>query len=301
MLINSMPPEILKMKISSITEFLSISQNNEEEINFQSRNCIYFNFIILSLGFSLFKEEDTSKNLRLVLFDLKQIKEKILDSQQNLSHNKIQVSNDKNGGAEVNKNLLTKDKENNKISDLNKNKEMQDGTPCFSKTKSHKELRITHKKLNFKELNEKGTKNSEENEENKKLNKGKTENKSNDTLQNSTSQVNFLSNLPKTKSTKLNDIKTFVSRYRSPSPIISKKSKNHTNQIFLRQKSDSNLNFNMPIVPFTPVKNDNKSNTPTISNILNTNNSKAKSNNMKTPTMNKENTPNPNTNLPWYP
>jgi len=40
MLINSMPSEILKMKISSITEFLSSSQNNEEEIDFKSRNCI---------------------------------------------------------------------------------------------------------------------------------------------------------------------------------------------------------------------------------------------------------------------
>lgn len=153
--------------------------------------------------------------------------------------------------------------------------------------------------MNFIESNEKETKNSEENEETNNLNKGKTGNQSNDIQQNNT--ANFFSNLPKTKSTKLIDIKTFVSRYRSPSPIITKKSKNLTNHNFIKQKSDSNLNFNVPVIPFTPVKNDNKSNTSNISNIFNTNNSKAKSNNRKTPTMNKENTHSPNTNQPWYP
>ena len=100
-------------------------------------------------------------------------------------------------------------------------------------------------------------------------------------------------NLPKTKSTKLKDIKTFASRYRSPSPIITKKTKQlHTNQNFVKLKSDSDLyNTVGGSVPFTPVKHENKSHL---------NNSKPKSNNVKTPNNNK-NHQSPITSLPWLP
>lgn len=203
----------------------------------------------------------------MILFDLKQIKEKLIQTNHTIDNNNVNTDMLK---------IINPTNADNKLHDI------KDKTPCFSKQMS-KDIKVAGRKLVYKENEQTRTNMHEDNK-----------NIIGNNCTNNETRNNTNNNLPKTKSTKLKDIKTFASRYRSPSPIITKKTKQvHTNHNFVKMKSDSNL-FNIVVgpVPFTPVKNDNKSNI---------NFSKPKSNNQKTPKVNNNNNHSPITSLHWLP
>ena len=207
----------------------------------------------------------------MVLFDLKQIQAKIIPQ----ILNKIDVKPSIIPAREEQKNLA---KENNRVDSNKRIIEQREKTPCFSKVKSHKEFRVANKKLFNKE-----------NEETKPFNESNGSTSANNMAIVSSNLVN----VPKTKSTKLNDIKSFARNYRSPSPIITTKTRavlTNPEDNKIRGKFNSN---DINTVPFTPVKHD------AVSNINNMNNSKQRSNNLKTPklTDNKSSI----TSYPWYP
>jgi hypothetical protein len=192
-----------------------------------------------------------NNNINIIINDEKDEKpaEKVVTLTKNKQSNikTITVSNNSN----------TNSNNNNIITNINKNltQSEQETTPCFSKVKSHKEFKIP--------------------------NRSRLANKEN-TKDNQDIGINTNTNT----NTKIQSIKykTVANLYRSPSPIVSKKTKHVVKN-----------NSNNVLVPFTPVKNDNK-----VNNIINSKVKNVSSNKhvVNTPTINNIS---PFSNQHWLP